>query len=69
MNRKQFDKMCKDVRADFEADSPDMEMRDAAPDMADSMLCDPELLTFCIKEFKTSNRQQLKEILADNIYG
>ena len=39
MNQKQFDKMCKEAREDFEADNDtEVDMQDAAPDMAECML-------------------------------
>lgn len=66
-------KICKDAGADCSADNPDMEMADSAYDIADCLLCDPQIEAATIKNYRkfngtTPSRQIMKEMLADYIY-
>ena len=69
MTKKQFEKMCKGCRDDFEADEMGCTLADAAYDLADSMLYDPDVKAYMKKAYPNANNQLLREILADNIYG
>lgn len=67
MTRKEFDKMCRDVHDDSVADGFDVEQ--CAYDLAECLLSNADVLAFVQKEFCTTNRTTLKEIIADNIHG
>ena len=70
-----FKKMMKDTRMDFEADGMDIEQ--VASDIADSMLYDKDIDYFIRYQIYQNTgtdmdsipRWQVKEYLADNIYG
>lgn len=70
---KQITKRCKDAGRDWYRDSKsayeDMEppIEDAAYDIAESILLDPEVRRAASIHLNTSNHQLMKEILADHV--
>jgi hypothetical protein len=73
MTKREFDKVCRGCREDFEADAntdgSEMTIQDVAYDMADSMMYDKEMMDYLKKAYPGVDKQTLKEILADNLCG
>lgn len=69
MSDKEFEKMVTGAKKDYLSDNPDGDIQDVAMDIADSMLHDKKLFDFLKYKYNTTDRGQIKELLADRIVG
>lgn len=69
MTRLQFERQMREIGQETLDDNPDMDIQDCAYDLAACALCNPEVLAFAQKEFRTKDMQLLTEIVADYIAG
>jgi hypothetical protein len=70
---KEFEDEMKQAFEDWKADNCGDECfidgQSAAVDLADAALFNPQILKFCQKQFRTTNRERLKYIVAEYICG
>lgn len=69
MSDKEFEKMVAGAKKDYLSDNPDGDIQDVAMDIADSLLYDKKLFDFLKYKYNTTDRGQIKALLADRIAG
>jgi hypothetical protein len=67
MTTRDFEKTLRGAAKDFKGDNPDVEMDQVAWDLADALLWNPDIRNYVASKLRTTNREVMKEYIADRL--